>query len=132
MPPLSYPITVFYDGACRMCVAQIRNFREKDKEKRLFFVDISRPDFDAKKYGLENASLQKYIYARDATGRLARGVDAFIWMWRACNQNFLAFFAGLPVLKQLGKLSYRLISFLRYKLFGRKNEVCDFHCAKEI
>ncbi len=115
-----------------MCVGQMEKFRQRDTKKHLLFIDVSRPDFDARKFGFEGPLLQKYIYAKDASGRVARGVDAFIWMWRACGQSFLAFFVGLPVIKQLGKLLYKFVSRFRYRLFGKNENVCDFHCAKEI
>ena len=141
MSGASYPLTVFYDGACRMCTHQMENFRRKDLKKRLIFVDVSRPEFDARKFGFDKLTaggfkdwelLQKYIYAKDASGRVVRGVEAFIWMWRACGENLLAFFVGLPVVKQLGKILYRFVSRFRYRLFGKNENVCDFHCAKEI
>lgn len=132
MPFVTYPLTIFYDGACRMCVRQVENFRAKDAKKRFIFIDISQADFEAKKFGLEAEPLQKYIYAKDASGRIVRGVDAFIWMWRACDQKILAWFVGLPIVKQLGKFFYRFISRFRYRLFGKNENVCDFHCAKEI
>lgn len=128
---MSYPITVFYDGACRMCIAQISKFQKVDSKKHLIFADISKPGFDQEQAGLAGESIQRYIYAQDSLGHLVRGVDAFIWIWAATDRKFLAWLIGLPFIKQLGKLLYRLISRLRY-LFGRKNNTCDFHCDKEI
>lgn len=128
----SYPLTIFYDGACPMCVRQMEKFRQRDTKKRLMFIDVSRPDFNAQKFGLDGMPLQRYIYAKDAEDRVVRGVDAFVWMWRASDRRILAWFVGLPVVKQLGKLLYRFISRFRYRLFGKNENVCDFHCAKEI
>ena len=110
----------------------MERFRKKDSQKRLAFVDISRPDFDAKKFGFEGQPLQRYIYAKDTSGEVVRGVDAFIWIWQACGENALAWLVGLPGIKQLAKALYRVISRFRYRLFGKNRNVCDFHCAKEI
>lgn len=131
MNNMSYPVTIFYDGACRMCIAQISQFQKADSKKRLVFVDISKPDFDQAKAGLTGESIQRYIYAQDSVGHLVRGVDAFVWMWAATDRKFLAWFISLPVVKQLGKFIYRLISRFRY-VFGRKKDICDFHCQKEV
>ena len=126
-----YPITVFYDGACRMCITQMNKFRKADSGERLVFVDISKPGFNQRQEGLVGEPIQRYIYAKDSAGRSVRGVDAFIWMWRATDRKFLAWFVNLLFIKQLGKFIYHLISRLRY-LFGRKKDICDFHCNKEI
>ncbi|OGI67310.1 hypothetical protein A3A05_03340 [Candidatus Nomurabacteria bacterium RIFCSPLOWO2_01_FULL_41_12] len=128
---VSYPITVFYDGTCRMCIAQISKFQKADSKKRLIFIDASKPNFNQEKAGLMGESIERYIYAKDPVGHLVRGIDAFIWMWTATDRKFLAWFINLPLIKQLGKLIYRLISRSRY-LFGGKKDICDFHCKKEI
>lgn len=126
-----YPLQIFYDGACKMCAGQMEKFQKKDVHKRLIFMDISEPGFEAKKFGLDGELLLKYIYAKDASGRIVRGIDAFIWMWRAVDNNLPAFLVGLPGIKQLGKVVYRIISRSRY-FFGKRENVCDFHCAKEL
>lgn len=131
MTNMFYPITVFYDGACRMCIAQISKFQKADSKKRLIFVDISKQGFDQGKAGLMGEPIQKYIYIQDSAGNLVRGVDAFIWMWTATDRKFLAWFMGLPLIKQLGKFIYRTISRLRY-LFGRRKDICNFHCDKAM
>lgn len=130
MPQSPYPLTIFYDGACRLCSSQMDKFKNQDKHKRLIFVDISQSDFDAAQYGLKGAPFQKYLYARNRNGFTVRGVDAFRWMWRATGHGAHAFIAGIPVIKQLGKLLYVLIARVRYQLFGKKEPACNFHCAK--
>ncbi|MEK7208585.1 MAG: DUF393 domain-containing protein [Patescibacteria group bacterium] len=127
-----YPLTVFYDGACRMCVKQMAAFRKRDAKQRLIFRDISRPDFDAKRFGLQGAPLQRYIHAKDQKGEVARGVDAFLWLWRATDRSLLASLAGLPLMRELGKAAYHIISRVRYQLSGTQEGVCDLHCAKEV
>ena len=127
----SYPITIFYDGACGMCVAQMDKFRARDREKRLNFVDISSPEFKPESLGIDPKLAQKYIYARDSGGQIVRGVDAFIWLWLATDYYFLPRLVDLPGIKQMGRFFYRLVSRSRY-LFGKRKNVCDFHCAKEI
>src|SRR3989338_10150971 len=52
MNNMPYPVTVFYDGKCRMCVAQIGKFQKADLKKHLIFVDASKPDFNQEQAGL--------------------------------------------------------------------------------
>lgn len=131
MLKISYPIIVFYDGACQMCIAQIAKFKKADSKKHIVFTDISKPDFDQEQAGLTGESIQRYIYAKDSRGHLARGVDAFAWIWEATDKKFLVRLVSLPFIKHIAKIIYSLISRLRY-LFGRKNNICDFHCYKEL
>ena len=104
----------------------------KDSQKRLVFVDVSRVDFDAKKFGFEDQPLERYLDAKDASGQSVRGVDALFWIWQACGENADAWMVSLPGIKQLGKAFYRLIPRFRYRLVGKHENVCDSRCAKEI
>ena len=104
----------------------------KDSQKRLVFVDVSRVDFDAKKFGFEDQPLRRYLYAKDASGQSVRGVDALIWIWQACGENADVWIVSPPGIKQVGKVFYRLIQRFRYRLVGKHENVCDSRCAKEI
>jgi len=104
----------------------------KDSQKRLVFVDVSRVDFDAKKFGFEGQPLQRYLYAKDASSQFVRGVDAFIWIWQACGENADVWIVSPPGIKQLGKAFYRLIPSFRYRPVGKHENVCDSRCAKEM
>jgi predicted DCC family thiol-disulfide oxidoreductase YuxK len=126
-----FPVSIFYDGACRMCVGQMAKYRAKDRQKRLRFFDISAEGFDAASFGLDPELIQHYIYAKDSDGQIVRGVDAFIWIWLATGRVELAFFAGLPLVKQAAKFCYRLVARLRYA-WGKQPNDCGFHCAKRL
>jgi predicted DCC family thiol-disulfide oxidoreductase YuxK len=127
-----YPITVFYDGACAVCTQLVAHYRAKDKNEAIAWIDASPPDFNAAHFGLQNADLKKYIYARDAKGTVVRGVEALVKIWRACGYRALPALFSIPLIKPLAKLGYRLFSRLRYA-FGTTPRVCDAHCeGKEI
>ncbi len=49
--PDSYPLTIFYDGACRICEREMMVYRRSNPMKRLDFVNINRNDFAPEKYG---------------------------------------------------------------------------------
>ena len=41
-----YPLTLYYDGACPLCMAEMRNLMlRNEREQRLRFVDIAAPAF---------------------------------------------------------------------------------------
>lgn len=126
----TYPITIFYDGACPMCVRLMEAFKNKDAKHRLLFVNIADPHFDAKHFGLEGAPLQSYIHATDSNGRVVRGVDVFLWLWQATDRPLLAFLVGFSFIKSFGKVIYSCISRVRYRLWKKKGMMCDEHCKK--
>jgi predicted DCC family thiol-disulfide oxidoreductase YuxK len=122
-----YPITVFYDGACGICRREMERYRAKDKNARLKFVNVNRPDFDAKSEGLDTEKIFDYLHAKDGGGRMVRGVEAFVWIWMACGYGILPVVAQLPIVKQLARASYRLFARYRYKI-GGEELVCGPEC----
>lgn len=126
-----YPIQIFYDGACRICRSQVLKYKGRDTHDRLKLVDISRRDFNAKDYTLQNADLENYMYAKDSRGRTVRGAQAIAWMLRAVGHRILASLLTMPILKHLARIGYRGLAAHRYKIAGNvepgKN-VCT-HCG---
>lgn len=74
-------VTVYYDGLCRLCSREINHYRGMRGAEALRFIDITSPDFDAPREGVDPVEVHKTMHVRDASGRLHLGVDAFICIW---------------------------------------------------
>jgi predicted DCC family thiol-disulfide oxidoreductase YuxK len=128
----TYPIAVLYNGACPFCREQIDKYSAKDKFQRISFTDASQKDFRAEDYGLNPAVALGYMHVMDSEGRISRGFDALIQIWRACGYSILSFFAGLQGIKQIAAAIYRTFNSLRYTLKRQTDpSVCDFHRGKK-
>jgi predicted DCC family thiol-disulfide oxidoreductase YuxK len=90
---IRYPLTIFYDASCRMCVAQVRRLKRRDAQGRLELVDCSSAQFDETVLAglpLRRADLMAVIHARDAHGRWYSGVDVFELAYRAVGREAAA------------------------------------------
>jgi predicted DCC family thiol-disulfide oxidoreductase YuxK len=112
-----FPLTVFYDGSCAVCSAEIEHYRHKDHTGRLILVDISAPDFTP---GLYNINLQAFMYelhVLDEKGKIYRGIEAFWAIWQAFPASTLYGVMGtlitLPVINPLARLCYRAFARIR-------------------
>lgn len=74
--------TIYFDGLCRVCSAEINHYRRLTGSENFLFVDILSADFDAKKHGLDPSQVHKVMHVRDKAGRLYTGVDAFRAIWQ--------------------------------------------------
>jgi predicted DCC family thiol-disulfide oxidoreductase YuxK len=102
--PVNYPLTVFYDASCPMCVTEMHALRELDSKRRLILVDCSTPDFEADQYlseGVSHDDLMKWIHARDASGRWLIGIDCFEAVYRAAGLEGVARIWGSPRLRRV-------------------------------
>lgn len=80
-------VTVWYDGACPLCIREIRLMRRLDRRHAIEFVDVTA----AEGCPLDPETLLKRFHARERNGDLVSGAAAFAAMWRA-----------IPVLRPLG------------------------------
>lgn len=76
------PLTVFYDGACRLCYREIRHYKNKDSKNLLELVDISHENFNAEEYGLDQDEVNLHMHTKSNDGQVFKGVDSFIEIWK--------------------------------------------------
>lgn len=106
---MSSQVTVWYDGACPLCLREIALMKRLDRKGRIDFIDVSgnAPE----NCPIDQAELLARFHARE-DGKLVSGAAAFAAMWRA-----------IPLLKPLGlvaRISFVLALlerlYLRYLL----------------
>jgi predicted DCC family thiol-disulfide oxidoreductase YuxK len=89
--PMSSLLTVWYDGACPLCIREIAFMRRLDKRKAIHFVDVAPADATCP---IDRTLLLARFHAQEAGGPVLSGAAAFAAMWRA-----------IPVLRPLGVLA---------------------------
>ncbi len=94
-------LTVFYDGGCPLCRAEIGHYRKSRGAERLAFIDVSG-EGAALGPDLDRASALRRFHVRGRDGRLTDGAAAFARLWLA-----------LPGWRWLGRL-------LSVRVFGRR------------
>ncbi len=84
-------VTVWYDGACPLCLREIGVMRRLDKKGVIDFVDVS--DSADPKCPIDQAELLARFHAEE-DGEIVSGAAAFAAMWRA-----------IPLLRPLGLIA---------------------------
>jgi predicted DCC family thiol-disulfide oxidoreductase YuxK len=124
----SFPLSVFYDGACVVCSTEVEHYRRKDREGRLMVVDISAADFKPEQYGIPLAAFMREMHVIDRQGQVYRGVEAFWAIWQAFPASTVYGLLGtlitLPLLNPLARLCYRGFARIRRYLPKRQRN-CD-------
>ena len=98
-------LTVYYDGGCPLCRAEIDHYRRSRGAERLAFVDVARdPAGESASIGpdLDRATALRRFHVRGRDGRLTDGAAAFARIWLA-----------LPGWRWLGRI-------LSVRVFGRR------------
>jgi predicted DCC family thiol-disulfide oxidoreductase YuxK len=72
--------TVYFDGSCPLCQAEIRYYRRKDRAGALCFVDVSQTGVVTPE-GLTQERAMERFHVRAGDGRFLSGAAAFVEVW---------------------------------------------------
>lgn len=123
-----HDIEVFYDGACPLCVREIRMLRGRDRRHRIRFVDIAAEGFDAASAGVTWETLMARIHGRLPDGTWVEGVEVFRRLYTAVGFGPLVALTRLPGITQLLDLAYHAFAENRLRLTGRcVDGACEVH-----
>jgi predicted DCC family thiol-disulfide oxidoreductase YuxK len=101
-------LTVFYDGACPLCNAEIGLYRGCRGAERIAFVDIVAAGSGQLAPGLDCQAALKRFHVRSADGSLASGAAGFGYLWLALpGWRWLGRIVLLPGILQVTELTYR-------------------------
>jgi predicted DCC family thiol-disulfide oxidoreductase YuxK len=108
MEPESVKSTVYFDGACPLCRAEIDYYGRTDQAGALCFVDVSEPGAETPE-GLTQREAMARFHVRAGDGRLLSGAAAFVEVWRRLPRwRWAARVASLPGALAVLELGYRL------------------------
>jgi len=125
----SYPLTIFFDGACPICDREIALMRRLDRHRRLLLCDFSRADYDPTSINISPAELGRIIHARWGDGTVITGVDVFRAMWEAVGLGFLAKLTRLSLIEPLVVNAYAWFARNRLRLTGRSHTCAGDTCS---
>jgi predicted DCC family thiol-disulfide oxidoreductase YuxK len=121
----TYPLTLYYDGACPICSLEMDHLRERSTDGRLVFVDIDAPGFDAAAVGVAQRDLMAEIHGRTADGRLLRGLPVLRHAYAAAGLGAWLATSGWPLLRPLADIGYRLFARHRQALSRAARPLID-------
>lgn len=109
-----------------MCRREVAWLQGRDRRRRLAFVDIVGPGFDAVRIGATHEQLMGAIHALRPDGTLFSGADVFREVYAQVGLGWLAAPTRVWPLRPLVDAAYRLFARHRLRIggwFGRRD--CD-------
>ena len=108
--------TLFYDGACPLCQAEILFLSGRNKANLLDFVDINSERFDSQRLGISCEAALAAMYGQFASGKLIQGVAVFPEAYRRANLPRLAWFFSRKPLQPILRLAYLFFAKNRHAI----------------
>jgi predicted DCC family thiol-disulfide oxidoreductase YuxK len=114
--------TVYYDGSCPLCQAEIEFYRRSDHSDALSFIDVSVTDASIPAGLTQQRALERF-HVRAGNGQILSGAAAFVEVWARLPQwRWAARAAALPGAMAALEIGYRLFLPVRpgiSRLFGK-------------
>jgi predicted DCC family thiol-disulfide oxidoreductase YuxK len=103
-PPQS---TVYFDGSCPLCQAEIGYYRGIDRAGAICFVDVSKAGAVTPEGVTQQGAIARF-HVRSADGRILSGAAAFVEVWtRLPRWRWAARVAKVPGVLPVLELGYR-------------------------
>ena len=116
LPPL---LTVYYDGQCGLCSAEMNEVKRLDAHGEIALVDCTAPDFDDSALGADGVSradMLGALHVRDVLGDWHRGVDAIALVYATVGAPWLARAWAHPLTRPLTSRLYPWVVRHRHRL----------------
>lgn len=99
--------TVYYDGSCPLCTAEIGHYASCTGAESLRFVDVSENEAELGD-GLNTQQAMRRFHVRLADGTLVSGVRAFSAVWKILPRwQWAARFTQIPGATAVLEVAYR-------------------------
>lgn len=109
-------LTLFYDGACPLCQAEILFLSGRNQGNLLGFVDINSVQFDPEKIGVSCEAALAAMYGQFESGKLIQGVSVFPEAYRRANLPRMAWFFSLKPMQPFLRLAYLFFAKNRHAI----------------
>lgn len=84
----TWPLTLYYDGECPLCLREILMFERRNQAQRLILIDLTDVENPVPEKLVRNDMLN-LLHARFDDGRFVTGIDATYWSYSAVGLGWL-------------------------------------------
>ena len=112
------PFTLFYDGACPLCQAEILFLQSRNQADLLYFVDINSAQYDPQKIGVSCEEALASMYGQIEGEPPMNGVAVFGEAYRRANLPLMARLFTRPWMMPILRPSYRFFAKHRHGISG--------------
>jgi predicted DCC family thiol-disulfide oxidoreductase YuxK len=117
MKGVRFPLTVYYDASCPMCVSELHALRDAEGKGGLQLVDCSASDFDDSACdGVTRDAMMARLHARDAGGQWLVAMGVYEAVYAAAGLHTAARLWGNPWLRPILDRAYFWIARHRHSL----------------
>ena len=104
------PLTMYHDGACPLCQAEVLLLKRRSRSGRIRFVDVHDSAFEAAEQGLTRDRALQVMHGRVGEGPLLQGVEVMAAAYERTDLPFMAWLLSRPSIGPLLNWGYRVFA----------------------
>ena len=109
-------LTVFFDGYCPLCVAEMDQLSRLDAKGLLLLEDIHQPDFGSKFPTIDPVAADRVLHAMAEDGTMYYGLDVTHKVWQSVGKKSWIAVLRWPVIRFFADIAYRVFAKNRYSI----------------
>ena len=109
-------LTLFYDGNCLFCLAEMKRLRHWNRAGKLDFVDIAQADFDPSFLGVSLSAMNAELHSLTKEGRLLVGIESMLQAYTLIDKAWVVFPLRIAFLRPVMSYLYRKFARHRYTI----------------
>ena len=108
-------LTIFYDGNCPLCSAEMRSLKRHDQQNKIQLVDL-HSDVFAQQYPEINFDAAMRTLHANYNGQVLRGLQVTHRAWTLIGKGFWVAPLNWPVIRTISHWIYLLVARFRHPL----------------
>lgn len=109
-------LTIYYDGECPLCLAEIHFLKSRNALGLIEFVDVAAPQFDEASHQVSCKLALATMHGRLADGTQLDGIPVFAEAYKRANLPKLAWLFSRPWLASLLNAGYFVFAKYRHRI----------------
>ena len=109
-------LTIYYDGECPLCLAEIHYLKSRNKNRLIEFVDVAAAQYDEATHQLSCQLALAAMHGRLADGTLLKGIPVFTEAYRRSDLPMLAWIFSRTWLEPFLSAMYYVFAKYRHSI----------------
>ncbi len=111
--PMVDQLTLYFDGSCPLCLAEMEYLKSRDQRSLLCFEDITRTQFVAAEHGIDCERAMQSIVGKLSNGTQMQGVAVFAAAYERVGLHRLAWLLSRKTLQK--PLGFMYLQFAKHR-----------------
>ena len=109
-------LTLFFDGKCPLCEAEILFLAKRDCKKLLVFIDINSEQYKPESTGVSCEKALESMYGQIENEKVINGVEVFAEAYKRVDLHFLSWFFSRKWLLPFNQYFYKVFAKNRHAI----------------